>query len=247
MTNIHVYQWFNINTLEYYIGYTMGKVKNYICSSKYVKPRVLENPSEWHKEILAYFETGAEAREFETKCIKSMWGDKLLLNRTITGKEFSTEGKPLSIEHRQKLKDADRSNWKLSDQGKQNIIDCKKGIPRSNETKEKLRKANLGKKVSEETKLKIGLAFIGRKHSKESIDKMKKSAIGKKHSAETIEKLKTIAKTRPKRKHSEETKKKISESAKLYLRKPHTQEAKDKISKAVQLRHELKRNKNVLL
>lgn len=243
MNNIHVYQLFNVNTLEYYIGYTMGKVKNYICSSKHVKPRVLANPKEWHKEVLGYFDTGIEARAFEEECIRSMWGDKLLLNRTITGKEFSTEGKPLSPEHIEKLRNADRSKWSLSDDAKARIAKSKIGIPRSEETKEKLRQANLGKKLSEETKKKLSEISSQLVMSEEAKDKIRQKAIGRKHTPETIEKLKSIAKSRAPRKHSEESKKKMSESAKLYPRKPHTEETKIKIGLASKKMHELRRSK----
>ncbi len=246
MSNIHVYQWFNINTLEYYIGYTLGKVKNYICSSKHVKPRIKENPNEWHKTILGYFETGHEARAFEEDCIRSMWGDKLLLNRSITGKEFTTAGKKFSAEHIEKLKNADRSKWKLSEEGRQSNINSKLGKPRSEETKRKLREANLGKKISEETKLKISLTSSGRRHTEQSKEKLRAKAIGRLHSEETKNKLSEIAKNREPRKHSDETKKKISENAKKQKRFPTSEETKKKISESMKKSHEKKRNKNVL-
>lgn len=68
----------------------------------------------------------------------------------------------------------------------------------SEETKEKLRKANLGKKLSEETKNKMSKSKLGRKHSEES--KRKMSKIQKKSS-----KSRNFT-------HSEESKDRISKS-----------------------------------
>ena len=186
MTNIHVYQWFNVNTLEYYIGYTLGKVKNYICSSKHVKPRIQANPNEWHKQILGYFETGAEARAFEEDCIRSMWGDKLLLNRTITGKEFHAEI-VCSDEKRAKLSKAHKG---------------RKYPPRSKETLERMRQAQLGKKHSEEHKKKIGLGGLGKKHSEETKAKIRESNIGKILSQEVKDKISNTLKERHKQKRN---------------------------------------------
>lgn len=65
----------------------------------------------------------------------------------------------------------------------------RKGVPRSDETKEKLRQANLGKKASAETKLKMSLAGRGRKHSPEHVEKTRQIHLGKKRSEETRRKL----------------------------------------------------------
>jgi len=53
-----------------------------------------------------------------------------------------------------------------------------KGKPRSEETKEKLRKANLGKHHTDEIKEKMSLAHKGRKHTSEAIEKMRFSKTG---------------------------------------------------------------------
>lgn len=54
------------------------------------------------------------------------------------------------------------------------------GIPRSNETKEKLRQANLGKRQSKETIEKRIKSNLGRKRTQETKNKISKSHIGKK-------------------------------------------------------------------
>ena len=82
-----------------------------------------------------------------------------------------------------------------------------KGIPKSEEHKQKLSKANKGKKVPEETRKKQAKAQKGRKYTKEQKQNMSKSkkgnknpmfgksgegspTYGKKHSKETIQKIK---------------------------------------------------------
>jgi hypothetical protein len=94
----------------------------------------------------------------------------------------------------------------------------RKRTPRSAETKEKLRLANLGKvgnrlgsKVSEETKLKLRLANLGKVGPNK----------GKKMSDETKRKISETKKLNPAPKRyiklSEETKKKVSEGLKRYF------------------------------
>lgn len=71
-------------------------------------------------------------------------------------------------------------------------IPWNKGVPCSEEVKEKLRKANLGKKHSEETKEKCRQVMLGKKFSKESIQKRKETRLkngGYKLSEETKEKI----------------------------------------------------------
>lgn len=107
----------------------------------------------------------------------------------------------------------------------------RKGVHLSQETKEKLRQINLGKKQSEETKrkrletrIKNGNNKLSEKHKQILIQ----SRLGSKHSEETKEKI------RQKKlgfKHSEESKRKISlNSAKIYLGKHIPEEIKKKIS-----------------
>ena len=81
-----------------------------------------------------------------------------------------------------------------------------------------------GTKVSEETKEKMRLAKIGKKHTEESKMKMSISLKGKKHTEET--KLKwSIERKAKKQKRSEETCKRISEAL---TGKTHTEESKQK-------------------
>ena len=113
--------------------------------------------------------------------------------------------------------------------------DSNKGRIVSQETKEKLRRLNLGKHLSEETKKKIseGVLKSNRTYvfSEEARRKMSESHLGKKRSKESIE---AQIKAQIGRIVSEETKKKISESTRGerngFYGKHHNEETKKKIS-----------------
>ena len=83
------------------------------------------------------------------------------------------------------------------------------------ETREKLRQANLGKKYSAETRKKVSIASTGRKHTQETKDKLRKINLGKKHSEETKKKISDFWKGKPSqmkgKHHTEETKRKLSD------------------------------------
>ena len=104
----------------------------------------------------------------------------------------------------------------------------KKGIPLSEEHKEKLRLINLGKKHSPETIEKIRQANVGKQLSEEHKQILIQSRLGSKHTEETKEKI------RQKKlgfRHTEETKQKISKNnARNQLGKPLSEETKKKIS-----------------
>ena len=57
MTIAYVYKWTHIPTMKWYVGSRTSKnchpMDGYICSSKIVKPMILENVDEWKREIIA--------------------------------------------------------------------------------------------------------------------------------------------------------------------------------------------------
>jgi hypothetical protein len=91
------------------------------------------------------------------------------------------------------------------------------------ETKEKISKSNLGKKMSEETRKKLSLSHIGHKVSQETKEKISRYNKGKKISDEQKEK---IRQSLIGHKHSDLTKKKIGLSS---LGRHHTDESRRKI------------------
>jgi len=111
------------------------------------------------------------------------------------------------------------------------------GLKRSDEAKQKMREAK--KNISEETKQRLRQVNIGKKHSDETKQRMREANIGKKHSEETKKKIRNSAKNL-----SEETRQKMRDAAKNMteehkqkLREAHTgkklsDETKQKMSKA---------------
>ncbi|MDE2099164.1 MAG: GIY-YIG nuclease family protein [Patescibacteria group bacterium] len=100
---------------------------------------------------------------------------------------------------------------KLSELTKAKISASHKGIRPSEETKQKLRDANLGKKASLETRILLSKMRIGHAVSEETKQKIRESKLGKPRSPETIEKMRAAGIGK---KHSLEHKQKISNSLK---------------------------------
>lgn len=191
------------------------------------------------KEIIADYPTRKEASDHE-KLIVTI--ELIKLNecynlRTGGDNEFIT---PMELEIRKNINKI--------------ISNSKIGIPRTEETKQKLRTANTGRKHSQETIKKLKIANTGRKHTFEVIEKMKNKIVsnetreklrqlnlGKKLSNEHVEKIrqKNIGK-----KISEETKQKISKAHKdkivsnetrkkmsiAFTGRKHSEETKKKLS-----------------
>jgi group I intron endonuclease len=104
------------------------------------------------------------------------------------------------------------------------------GYKHSDETKEKLRLANLGKKHTEEAKAKISV--WNKNRPQEISDRIGQSHLGKKHTEETKAKIRETKKNNP-YKMTPEQRLKISVSnlgSKRNLGKKHTDETKNKIS-----------------
>jgi hypothetical protein len=114
-----------------------------------------------------------------------------------------------------------RNNYNISEETKQKISKANKGKQRTFETKQKLSKINKSKKHSDETKRKISLkskgknnSMYGKKHTEESIKKRSRSMKGKKHTEESIKKRSRSMKGKNTGPKSEESKIKMSESKK---------------------------------
>ncbi len=135
----------------------------------------------------------------------------------------------------------------------------RKGSHLSEEAKNKLRIANLGKKLSDETKLKCSLASKGRKPSEKAIqaliernknrvwteeskEKIRMWSTGRKHSDETKMKV-SIASTG--RRPSEEARQRMSEAQKKVIRNKkgfrHSIESRKKMSEVKLLRNKQRR------
>lgn len=70
----YVYKWVHLPTMMWYIGSRTAKgchvLDGYICSSKYVRPLILENKLEWQREIIATG-TKVEMRILESELLSA--------------------------------------------------------------------------------------------------------------------------------------------------------------------------------
>ena len=73
MTQAFVYKWTHIPTLKWYVGSRTAKGchpdDGYICSSRVVKPLIVEHPSEWARTIVGVG-TVDEMRELEAEILQ---------------------------------------------------------------------------------------------------------------------------------------------------------------------------------
>lgn len=188
-------------------------------------------------EILEIFENFKSSEdnqvllERESYYIRSFESNNLEKGYNICEYSTDTGGKPLSKEHKEKIRQSLLGRVFTEDH-KEKIRQSQLGKTLTEECKEKLKAINTGKILSLETREKISNSRLGQKHSEESKEKMRQSKLGKPRSEETKAKLTG-------KKHSEETKAKLSEirkgvklseehKQKLKGRK-HSEEAKEKI------------------
>lgn len=173
---------------EFYIGYrSANRVPaesdlghKYKTSSKY-----LSHPfEEYSITILAefYLSTGkTDAYDFEQALIFEHWGDPRLVNKAChhgNKRRWSTAGKIVSAETRQKLSEAKvgKPRASASEETKRKVSDAMRGKAPSAEHRRKLSEAKRGKTHSVETKQKMAEAMRGRKHSAETRQKMSESS-----------------------------------------------------------------------
>jgi NUMOD3 motif len=167
MTTAYVYKWTHVPTMMWYVGSRTAKGchidDGYICSSKYVKPLILESKNEWKREIIA---TGSvkEMTELETEILQLFDAkhDPISLNKHNGDGKFSVAGKklgPRTEEH--------RANLSASKKGRAAWNKGMRGIfTHSEESKKAISLYRTGKQWDKQTKEKISLT---EKRSKKSI------------------------------------------------------------------------------
>jgi group I intron endonuclease len=109
------------------------------------------------------------------------------------------------------------------------------GIPRSEETKQKLREANKGKVVSQETRKKISEANRGRKlppRTKEHCKKIRLAKLGKKRKPLSEETKRKIGEANRGRKHPPQSPESIAKRAEANRGRKHSEETKQKMREA---------------
>lgn len=223
--NSFVYIWKNKITGKQYIGSHKGTiVDGYISTSKYFNEDYYKNPKNFDRIIISLCETYEIARKQEADfCLKiNVKSNPMFYNRHNGDGDFINKGH--TDESRAKLSKA-KTGSKLSEATKQKISESGRKLNRkitkehrtiisethknkivSIETREKMRRNNLGKKLSEDVKAKI-------RKSCQGINK------GIPKSIECKIKLSNLAKA------------KIGDKNPFFGKK-HSQETKDKISKA---------------
>lgn len=155
-------------TGNFYIGYRernvfLGRTSDvdfpkYKTSSTIVRPAF----DEYDWEIIAEFETGADAEYFEQQMIYENWDNPQLLNKRCffkNAKKFrsNTKGRDPWNKGKKCPQLANNEPWIKNHTGV---------ITRSDETKQKLRQANLGKVVSMETRVKQSTSMVGKNKGK---------------------------------------------------------------------------------
>jgi hypothetical protein len=138
----YVYKWTHIPTLRWYVGSKTRKYSHpddgYICSSRVVKPMILECPDEWERIIIAVG-SAAEMRELEDQILEvfDAANDPRSYNQHNNKKDFHRIGatpwnKGLTVGP-----DVAIQAWATKrSQGK--TIPWNKGIPMSDEQKRKI-------------------------------------------------------------------------------------------------------------
>lgn len=163
-----------------------------------------------------------------------LYSDCGLLMLNICTAAGSTFGRKANDSTKRKMSKARRKRVITEETGKR-ISLALKGVPKSNEHKEKLRIANLGYVVPEHVREKISKKHMGKfkkPHTDETKRLISESRKGRKLSEDHKEKISCSMKGKPGKPHSEETKEKIKAKRALQVSKPCTEKQKQQISQA---------------
>jgi len=209
----------NVTGLKYF-GKTTGNPNKYRGSGVYWLQHIKKHGYDVTTEVFGYYIDKDECVKAATffsvtnnivyavdEHNKKIWANQINENGTDGGNTGRTNYKPHTAEARQKMSLSRKGSvpWNKGKVGVQ--VSANKGKTLSEETKQKIRNANLGKKQSAETIAKRSAKLKGAKRSEEFIKKI----TGRKHSQESIEKMKLAQQGKI---ISEETKAKISATLK---------------------------------
>jgi hypothetical protein len=157
-----VYKWTELSTSMWYIGARFAAgchpEDGYICSSKIVKPKVLNNPSDWKREILQLCSTPIEAKQRETEILleSNAAQNPQSYNQTNSDGKFHRSGphREESIHKMKKLK-AGEKNPMFGRPGPM------KGKLHKEESKLQIGQSLAGRELPEEVALKISESLTG--------------------------------------------------------------------------------------
>jgi NUMOD3 motif len=195
----------NITRLKYF-GKTSKDPYKYRGSGKHWLAHIKKHGNDVSTEILGYYTTKEEcqqvAAEFSIRhnIVESKeWANLILENGLDGGVTNRTNYSTHTELAKKKISDANkgRTPWN------KNITRTTRGNtkPRSKETRELLRKANLGKKQTQETIEKRRAKLKGHIVSEETRQKLSKARTGKIVSEKTRQKLRAVIKTDEQKEH----------------------------------------------
>lgn len=146
----YVYVWIHY-TGRYYIGYHAGYNSHYICSSKLVKPLILQHPTHWIRVILAEG-TIDEMYLLETMLLQALdaKNDPMSYNQHNNSNNFRCKGHTEEYKKRKSIEKKGKPNGH-------------KGMKRSQETRQRMSLAQRGRTLTPEHRAKISIALKGRK------------------------------------------------------------------------------------
>ena len=163
MTTAYLYKWTHIPTAKWYVGSRTAKKchpdDGYICSSKEVKPMILENSSEWQREILVVGEP-EYIRELENKYLKSLNAakDPMSFNKHNADGKAGQPGIPRTESTKAILR-VKCSGWNHSEETRKHF----------SKIREEEGNPFFGKHHTEETKNYFKTLYTGKKQSEEQI------------------------------------------------------------------------------
>lgn len=186
-TKAYLYKWTELSTGRWYIGARYAKgchpEDGYICTSKIVKPMILENKENWKRDVLCVGKP-EDIVKLESDYLKLLdaKNDPMSFNKHNGDGKFSSLGKPSALKGRV----GNRKGHKMSEEAKAKAsaklkgkTAYNKGVPMSKEQREKLRLANIGKSQTEESNKKRSQALKGKKKTAEHNSKVSAAKLGK--------------------------------------------------------------------
>lgn len=193
MTEAYLYKWTETTTAKWYVGSRTAKnchpADGYLCSSKVVKPKILENPNDWVREILV-IGPPIYIRELESEYLQSLSAaqDDMSYNMNNGDGKFHTIGLSPSAETRKKMSIASK-DMIFTDSHKAKISAAKKGKSFSESHIDKLRESHLGNTHTDEVKAKISAGLLGHEVSDETRNKIRNANKGKKRTTAEKQKM----------------------------------------------------------
>ncbi len=205
-----VYIWFDRKHKRFYIGCRWGKENDgYICSSPWMKQGFKHRPDDFKRRILKRVYTDKkDLLEEEYKWLSKIKKDELgkryyNLHNHHFGHWSTDDNRKKSVGQKISESHKNDSNWGKWNKGKSLSEECKEklsvsvsktmtpehrallsvkcsGWKHTDEAKEKISQAGVGRVFSEETKRKIGAAQKGKIVSEETREKLRNAVLGKK-------------------------------------------------------------------